>query len=159
MLNYFTFLGCYCYLNELKFYISLNACIRTWCGPSFPNSYTLFCTILATSVLFLVTFMYDILAHFLLRKHTFVHFHEVLSQPSHQLDHDLGIHEIVAFSRSPISIQPPTGPWLRNSRNRSIFTKSYHNPLSSGPCDGFHEIATQEYFGLLQWNHYKLPIS
>ena len=117
MLNYFTFLGCYCYLNELKFYISLNACIRTWCGPSFPNSYTLFCTILATSVLFLVTFMDDILAHFLLRKHTFVHFHEVLSQSSHQLDHDLGIHEIVAFSRSPISIQPPTGPWLRNSRN------------------------------------------
>ena len=57
--------------------------------------------------------MDDIKAHFLLRKHTFVHFHEVLSQSSHQLDHDLGIHE----------------------------------------------IATQEYFGLLQWNHYKLPIS
>ena len=119
MLNYFTFLGCYCYLNELKFYISLNACIRTWCGPSFPNSYTLFCTILATSVLFLVTFMDDILAHFLLRKHTFVHFHEVLSQPSHQLDHDLGIHEIVAFSRNPITTHFPVAHVM-------AFTKLLH---------------------------------
>ena len=101
MLNYFTFLGCYCYLNELKFYISLNACIRTWCGPSFPMSKDL------------------ILAHFLLRKHTFVHFHEVLSQSSHQLDHDLGIHEIVAFSRNPITTHFPVAHVM-------AFTKLLH---------------------------------